>query len=327
MEEPMEKLTRREVLKGIGAATLGAAAWMTLRSASDASPNPQRKRVLRLAHLTDIHVAPEGVSVRGLLDCLKTVHEMPDRPQLILNGGDCVSDVFAQNEARAKVLFDLWMRIVKERCEIPIRHCIGNHDVWGWDKSRSGCTGDEPKFGKKWVMELYGLEKPYYSFEQAGWKFIVLDGTFPHGNGYKARLDDEQFEWLKAELQRTPATTPVLVLSHMPIVSACALFDGDNEKSGDWVVPGAWVHIDARRIVELFHQHKNVKLCLSGHIHLFDRVVYNGVTYICDGAVSGRWWGGNYHQTPPGWGLVDLYDDGSFEHEYRSFPYPVPTGG
>jgi hypothetical protein len=33
MEEPMEKLTRREVLKGIGAATLGAAAWLTLRSA------------------------------------------------------------------------------------------------------------------------------------------------------------------------------------------------------------------------------------------------------------------------------------------------------
>lgn len=61
----MEQLTRREVLKGLGAASLGAAAWLTLRGAMDASPNPQRKRVLQIAHLTDIHVAPEGVSVRG----------------------------------------------------------------------------------------------------------------------------------------------------------------------------------------------------------------------------------------------------------------------
>ncbi len=327
MEEPIEQLTRREVLKGLGTATLGAAAWLTLRTSMSAAPNPQRRRALRVAHLTDIHVAPEGNSVRGLLNCLKTVHELQPRPNLILVGGDVVSDVFAQNEQRARVLFDLWMRLVKEHFEIPVRYCIGNHDVWGWDKSRSGCMGNEPKYGKKWIMDLYELEKPYYSFEQAGWKFIVLDSTFPHGDGYKGRLDDEQFEWLKGELQRTPAQMPILVLSHIPIVCACALFDGENEKSGDWVIPGAWVHIDARRIVELFYQHKNVKLCLSGHIHLYDRVVYNDVTYICDGAVSGRWWHGNYHQTPPGWGLIDLYDDGSFESEYRSYPYPIPTGG
>jgi len=318
------ELTRREVLKGIGTAALGTAAWLTFKGTSTATAAAQPKRVLRIAHLTDIHVAPEGVSVRGLLNCLKTIHEMPDRPQLILNGGDCVSDVFAQNEQRAKTLFDLWMRLVREYSDIPFRHCIGNHDVWGWDRVRSGCTGNESRYGKKWIMELYELEKPYHSFEQAGWKFVVLDGTFPDGNGYKARLDDEQFEWLKAELQRTSPTMPILVLSHMPIVSACAMFDGDNEKTGDWVIPGAWVHIDARRIVELFYQHKNVKLCLSGHIHLFDRVEYNGVTYICDGAVSGRWWSGYYHQTPPGWGLIDLYEDGSFKHEYRSYPYPIP---
>ncbi|MFN3690726.1 MAG: metallophosphoesterase family protein [Fimbriimonadales bacterium] len=321
----MERLTRREVLKGLGTATLGATAWLTLRSTMDAASNSPRKRVLRIAHITDFHLAPEGISVRGFFNCLQAIYDTQPRPDLILNGGDAVSDVFAQSETRAKTLFDLWERILKERIEIPIRHCIGNHDVWGWNRERSGCTGNEPKFGKKWIMELYGLERPYYSFEQAGWKFIVLDGTYPHGNDYKARLDDEQFEWLKGELQRTPPTTPILVLSHQPIVAACALFDGDNEKSGDWVVPGAWVHIDARRIVELFYQHKNVKLCLSGHIHLLDRVVYNQVTYICDGAVSGRWWGGSYHQTPPGWGLIDLYDDGSFEHEYRS--YPLPTGG
>ncbi|MCS6918590.1 MAG: metallophosphoesterase [Fimbriimonadales bacterium] len=317
------KLSRRDFLKGIGAIAIGGAFGASAR----ATPPAPRKRVLRVAHLTDIHLQPEGVGVESTIACLKALHESRERPDLILTGGDSVMDVFAQKAERARTLKSLWRKVWGENCKIPSRHCIGNHDVWGWNKSRSGCTGNEPDYGKKWATELFEIEMPYYAFTQAGWKFIVLDSTFPHDNGYKARLDDEQFEWLKAELRRTPATIPILVLSHMPIVCACAMFDGENEKSGDWVIPGAWMHIDARRIVELFHQHKNVKLCLSGHIHLLDRVVYNGVTYICDGAVSGGWWRGNYHQTPPGWGLVDLYDDGSFDHEYRGYRFPLPTAG
>jgi len=52
------------------------------------------------------------------------------------------------------------------------------------------------------------------------------------------------------------------------------------------------MHVDAAKIKDLFAKHKNVKLCLSGHLHLVDRVDYNGVTYLCDGAVCGGWWKG-----------------------------------
>jgi 3',5'-cyclic AMP phosphodiesterase CpdA len=79
------------------------------------------------------------------------------------------------------------------------------------------------------------------------------------------------------------------------------------------------MHIDARRIKDLFREHPNVKLALSGHIHLKDRVDYNSVTYLCNGAVSGSWWGGPYQECPPGYALVDLFSDGSFEYEYRTF--------
>lgn len=315
----MARFTRRELVRGIGAATLGVAAWLHLRSRASAQ---RARRVLRIAHLTDIHVQPEGTAVQGMVRCLEAVQEMPDRPDLILFGGDNVMDVFAQNRERARVLGDLWRKLVREHCQIPCRLCVGNHDVWGWNREKSGCSGNEPDYGKKWALETFELTSSYYAFEQAGWKFIVLDSTYPHGNDYKGRLDDEQFEWLQQELKRTPASTPVFVLSHIPILSASAFLDGQNEKTGDWVVPGAWMHIDARRIIELFYRHQNVKLCVSGHIHLLDKVEYNGVTYICDGAVSGAWWRGNYQQTPPGWGLIDLYADGSFTHEYRSFDYP-----
>ncbi|MEX2092204.1 MAG: hypothetical protein WD971_05980, partial [Pirellulales bacterium] len=69
----------------------------------------------------------------------------------------------------------------------------------------------------------------------------------------------------------------------------------------------------------LFAKHPNVKLCISGHLHLLDRVDYNGVTYLCNGAVSGNWWGGRHKDCDEGYAVVDLYDDGTFEHEYVKY--------
>lgn len=78
------------------------------------------------------------------------------------------------------------------------------------------------------------------------------------------------------------------------------------------------MHIDARAIINLFANYPQVKLCLSGHLHLQDKVVYNGVSYYCNGALCGNWWKGNYQYTKPGYATVDLYADGSFEVNYLS---------
>jgi len=55
---------------------------------------PKRKRVLRIAHLTDVHLQPEGSSAAGFVRCLKAVH-LTRRPDLILNGGDSVHDIWS----------------------------------------------------------------------------------------------------------------------------------------------------------------------------------------------------------------------------------------
>ena len=169
-------------------------------------------------------------------------------------------------------------------------------------------------------MDALGLSQRFRSFDHSGWHFIVLDSTHSHESAtYTAKLDEEQFAWLAADLAATKPGTPVLILSHIPILAACAYFDGDNEESGNWHVPGAWMHIDARRIKDLFQKHPNVKLCLSGHIHLKDRVDYEGVAYLCNGAVCGRWWKGSYQECPPGYTLIDLFEDGSFNHQYVTY--------
>jgi 3',5'-cyclic AMP phosphodiesterase CpdA len=323
-------MTRREF---VSAAAGSAAAVGGVSAASLAADSPahaiDRKRAIRLAHLTDIHLQPEREAAAGLAACLRHVQASPDRPELILDGGDSVMDVFANKADRARVQSDLWRSVWKAECSLPVERCIGNHDVFGWNRAKSGTTGDEPDWGKKWAMDLLGLSRRYRSSDRAGWHFVVLDSTHPRDgdeHGYTAKLDDEQFDWFAKDLGATDPKTPVLVLSHIPILCTCAFLDGKNEKTGDWQVPGAWMHIDARRIKDLFVKHPNVKLCLSGHVHLWDRCEYNGVTYVCNGAVCGGWWKGSYQETPEGYGLVDLYTDGTFDVEYVRFGWKAVPG-
>jgi len=303
-------MSRRELLAA-------SAAGILLPSLGAASPSPARKRTLRIAHLTDIHIQPERGAADGFAAAIEHALAQNDKPDLIFTGGDLIMDALGATRERTKIQWDLFTKTlagVKTRVE----HTIGNHDVWGWNKPDTYKA--EPGYGKKWACDVLGLTKPYRSFDLAGWHFVVLDSTFfkPSG-GYTAKLDDEQFEWLKGDLASVDKATPVLVMSHIPILSVASFFDGDNEKTGDWVIPGAWVHIDARRIKDVFKNNPNVKLCVSGHLHLVDQVHYHGVTYFCNGAVSGGWWGGDYHECTYGYGLTDLFDDGTFENRYVPF--------
>jgi 3',5'-cyclic-AMP phosphodiesterase len=298
-----------------------AAPAALLVSGSAVARTSKPERSLRLAHLTDVHVQPELAADKGMVACLKHVQALADRPQLILSGGDSVMDSFGQTRDRTKTQWNIWRDTIKGECGLPVEACIGNHDVWGWNKEGSKTTGNEPLHGKNWAVEALGIGKRYRSFDKAGWHFVVLDSTQPgpKPGSYTAYLDVEQFDWLAKDLAAVKSETPVLVMSHIPILSAAVFFDGENAKSGDWRVPGAWMHIDAARIKDLFGKYPNVKVCLSGHLHLVDRVDYNGVTYFCNGAVSGGWWKGNYHECAPGYAVLDLFPDGTFDRQYVTY--------
>jgi 3',5'-cyclic AMP phosphodiesterase CpdA len=217
-------------------------------------------------------------------------------------------------------MWDLWRRVWREECSLPREHVIGNHDIWGWDKQRSQTTGSESRWGKQWALEVFGLSKPYRSFDRNGWHFVILDPCQPSATQtYTAFLDDEQFAWLAKDLAATDKNTPIVVISHIPILTVTTLLTArpnQEERPTDWTVPGHLMLRDARRVHELFRQHPNVKLALSGHIHQVDRVDYEGVTYICGGAICGAWWGGNYRGMEEGYGLIDLYRGGEFAYQY-----------
>lgn len=326
------ELSRRGMLAGLAA--VGASAGFGRMARGSLSelpvlPRAGAKRSIRLAHLTDSHIQPELGADQGVAACFRHAQSQKDKPELILMGGDHVMDSLATDEARTALQWDLWKKALKDECSLPIKSAVGNHDCWGWNKKKSKTSGTEPNYGKKRACEIFGRDKPYTSWDQAGWHFVILDSITDIGQGdggYLGKLDDEQLAWLTADLAGVKKDMPVLILSHIPIVAGCiwdasATLNATNKLE----ISGGLVHTDVGKLIQLFHQHPNVKLCISGHVHLLDRVDYNGVSYLCNGAVSGGWWKGNHKQCEPGYAMVDLFDDGTFKHEYQTYGWKPRT--
>ncbi len=273
-----------------------------------------KKRVLRIAHLTDVHLKNEYDAPSRFARCLHHVQQQNPKVDFVMNGGDIVFDMNKEQLPAIKDQWKLFHLLMKTDCTLPVYYCIGNHDIW-WFENNKG----QSIYGKRYSMEQLELASPFYSFIRGGWKFIILDSVHLDidGTWYIGKLGDEQFTWLAHELEQTDPGMPVLIMSHIPILTATLMIEDDIVNK--WEMLGGDMHTDTAKIINLFYKFKNVKLCLSGHIHLRDKVTYNDVTYICDGAVSGAWWQGNKRQTAPGYGIIDLFADGSFEEKYVNY--------
>jgi predicted MPP superfamily phosphohydrolase len=327
-------VSRRGVL-GLGATLAAMAAapsilGATARSAraqgaaaAPASGGSGPERVARVLHLTDMHMNPGRAAAEGVAQCL--AHGAATKPDMIITGGDNINDGFAADFDDTKTQFDLLAKVFKDHAPCPVRHTIGNHDIWGWNKSRSKTTGDEANWGKKWAVEAYGLEREYYAFDvgqgPGAWRVFILDSTQPDGDGYIAHLDEAQAAWLTSQLDALPADRFALVVSHIPIIAACVLKGEWDGKATTRTMSGGLMHLDSGALHNAFAKNTRVRLCLSGHIHQNDRVDMEGVSYICNGAVSGRWWRGSNGMTREGYGVVDLFRDGTFAYRYAPYDW------
>ncbi|RIV20483.1 metallophosphoesterase [Fibrisoma montanum] len=302
-------MNRRDLLK--------SAALLPLSTTSEPlAPGLARKRSVRLAYIGDTHVLPESKPMNGIAACLQHIQNQADRPQFILHGGDTIMDALAEGRDKVKAQWDAWHQVVKANSSLPIEYCIGNHDVWGYENAKA-----EPEYGKKWAVDQMRISGRYRSFDRNGWHFVVLDSVQlkPDGSWYTGNLDPEQMDWLKQDLAKTSARTPVLVLSHIPILTT-TVFAFNGQQSNPTTIPAGLMHTDFGDLIKLFYQYPNVKTALSGHTHLLERVDYNGVSYLCNGAVSGNWWKTDTHQqTKAGYALIDLYDDGTVERTYVAY--------
>jgi Icc protein len=305
----MATIKRRSLLKAIGLATgaVVSGGLPALAAAPETQNDKKKKLALTVAHITDVHIKAGENAPERFKNCLK--HIIADhKPDFFLNGGDAVNDVSYDHVTYDQVIeqWGIWDDCIKQLDKYEVHSCIGNHDSWWKAPSK-----DHEMYGKEYAAKRLKIPHRYYHFTKKNWHFIILDG-----NNSKISLDQEQYDWLEAELAKVPANAPVLLMSHFPILGTTQALVGGG-------------HSDCKKLKDLFYKHKDkVRVCLSGHNHLSDHTSYNGVLYCCNGAMSGFWWGkgdaesagpGYYLETPPGYAMLKLYEDGTVENEY--FPH------
>lgn len=324
----MLKLNRREALARLGGLIgLGLVGGRGIAQTSATQATESAGATggsFSIAHITDVHITDSLNSPEWFARCLQQIHAEPSKPAFILNTGDSVMDSLKAPRERADQLWALWRKVVDSECKLKMHSCLGNHDHWGLALNDQDAVKNDPMYGKALGLKNLGLDRGYYSFDHGGWHFIALDSIQPTGkpadhSGWTGILTDEQFAWLEKDLAATPADRPVLVFSHMPIIEVCVLIRMKPNKEDNYNLAPYSMHGDANRILNLFRKHRNVKVALSGHIHMNDKIELEGVTYICDGSVCGAWWRGNLEDSPPGYSMLTLHPDGKFDYDYKTY--------
>ncbi len=276
----------------------------------------KKQKTFRVVHVSDLHVFPSEKIEKSLDTMVSKINMLAEKPDFILCTGDNIMDSLKHSKEEVEKQWNAWEDYFRSKITFPFYSCIGNHDIWGWELKDITIKND-PLYAKEWAVKKTEQPNRYYSFEHKNWKMICLDSNLLADNSqsYTAQLDDEQIDWLESELKNTDPNVFICLASHVPVLSTAVFFSGDNAKESEWIIPGGAMHIDAKKIKDLLYKNSNVKVALSGHLHLADKSSYLGVNYQCNGAVSGAWWKGDWQEFAPAFAVVDFFSDGSIETE------------
>lgn len=261
---------------------------------------------------TDTHIQPELRAEEGCAACFAAIRRL--RPAFALAGGDMVFDSAAVPRARTLQLFDLYRR-TEDTLQLPVHRTLGNHDVVGL-QPRSGVAADDPIQGKRLFRQLYG--ETYYAFDHQGCHFVVLDSIHlaPTELGWEARIDETQLQWLARDLEAVGPVRPIIVTSHVPLVTGYLSYVPDRS-------PARFPYhivVNAREVLRLF-EGRNVLAVLQGHTHINEVVTYNGCQFITSGAVSGEWWKGpRFGRHPEGFTVISVRE-GELSHRYETYGF------
>lgn len=283
------QLNRRDMILGAGAFALSPALSSATPRASDS---------FSFVHFTDVHIETELKAADGTAACFDKINTL--RPDFALCGGDLVFDSNETPRMKGVELFDLYASTSK-RLSMPVHSVPGNHDVFGLS-TKSGVPASDPLYGKKMFEDRIG--RRFSSFDHKGWHFIQLDSIgITSDRDFIGLIDQEQLAWLAADLKATGPATPVVVTTHVPVLSAVLQIVPDP-----WKTPPKYLVTNAQDVLAILAPY-NVKAVLQGHTHIRENVLYNGCQFITSGAVCGNWWKGARLGHPEGFAVLTVKGD------------------
>ncbi len=153
-----------------------------------------------------------------------------------------------RNMAQITAFWSGWSEAVKHN-SLPVRSGIGNLGVWYAPKVQEASYQNIPVYGKQLVINQPGLPSAYDSFEQNGWKFIALDSINDYPDGRGSASGQYQMNRLALNLNRTPASLPVLIFSHVPMMTIKAMINDLQRQPVDTIgCPVADKHRDVKQL-------------------------------------------------------------------------------
>ncbi|HEY3369648.1 MAG TPA: metallophosphoesterase [Prolixibacteraceae bacterium] len=173
--------------------------------------------VLRFGLITDVHYADRphfkeryyNQSLRKLGEFIHVMNK--EQVDFIVELGDFKDQDEVPNEANTlKYLTDV--EAVFQQFKGPTYHVLGNHDMDGITKTQ---------FLERVENTGIAKDKNYYSFDQKGFHFIVMDGNYTgdekdynkdNYRGVESWIPVKQVEWLKQDLKADKF--PAIVFIH-----------------------------------------------------------------------------------------------------------------
>ena len=186
-------------------------------------------------------------------------------------------------------LFPEYERAMKQ-IGIPSFQVLGNHDV--------ELLAQTDEAAAAVFMQHFG--PTYYSFDRGEVHYVVLDDVFWYGGGYIGYVEQQQIDWLKADLALVEKGKTVVVLTHIPPYNESHIRFGDASPNTREVVTNRDL---LYRVLEKHKAH-----IIVGHMHETEHLVEYGMHIHVCGAVCGAWWTTDicHDGTPNVYGVYDV---------------------
>jgi len=264
---------------------------------------------LHIVFYTDVHARREWDTPLALEQAAEAINAI--QPDLVLGGGDLITDGFQNSAELADERWDVYMKLPGA---IRAEHhsVIGNHDLVGAIPEDGSPPSTDPRAA---FRQRLGVERTYYSFDALGYHFMLLDSiqVLDFDNKYRGYIGPEQLEWIREDLSAVSAATPIVVVLHIPLLTGFY----QAAKGGTVAAPASRIVVNNTEVSKAFARH-NLLLVLQGHLHVAEMLRWRATTLITGGAICGRWWRGAWHGTREGFCSVRLLD-GRVDWEYLTY--------
>ncbi len=288
-------MTRRSFFSKLIAATALITGCGSVSSAY--STRGSARDSLRLVFYTDVHTRTEWDTPRALALAAAAINAQ--NPDLVIAGGDLITDGFQSSAARVAPRWDEYMKM-HHAIQADVYPVVGNHDLVAARPSDGSPAAENPR---SIYLSRLNLDRTYYSFNAAGFHFILLDSIQIAEDDYQyhGTIGPEQLEWLKRDLSNLPREIPIILATHMPLVTSFFM----ASRGATFTARPNRVVVNNRDVLEIIENY-NVILVLQGHLHIKEMIQWRHTTFVTGGAICGKWWRGQWYGTPEGFNVLTL---------------------